>query len=653
MISITNSSTGATQLVVSDKISDRVIPPSSATLPLNPNTLFNPATNYITGSAASTSIAYGFLSSGQYFENSACTTTGNSCVANTNTYPSATSCSCPDNTVTPPSTRPCSIQGCEWAFELTNPGSSVTTSYLGYTDGINQYLLSDGYGYGERGLNSLEQGLCADIVQPSCTTITTPGVNDGGATWPTANVGQTVNGTCLSGSKTANGKAPTRNCMFQDDGTYQSNGCPNSGGIAFSSVTNACNASVPTWWPSEFLYANNKFQGAIINQFNVRPDYMSKVVPRAANVNPLKANGNSAVLVSPGKTEPWVASPSSSNSCKDSYSINVDLAPRSYTDSDQEMLFITQANWRNIWNYDFDGDGILNDLTWLLAASDKNNGCYVYNVNNYLNATISKATAGLKICKSGNKVSFSLVDLSVNSSKSYTNNAYMMQSNIIAYDQISTASAGYDNSLPAKTNVTNSAGGATYQLFINHGFVINTTGFNNTSSTALARNTPIGFVSINTPESVEVDYALTGIYDYSTSKGNYTRYTNYTSSGGQNYQGDFSPADPVQISTCALAVYRKGVNYSSSVSSLDYFAIPSTLNYSSGSRTYPSSYSIPYISSLYLYTTYNGGNSGSSWPRQNNCYMDIAVKNYVAGNSAINPSMFLWSSPTNYNVCNQ
>jgi hypothetical protein len=654
IIQIVNSDSGDTQLVVSDKISDRVIPPSNAALPLNTSTLFNSDTGYITGTTPITRVAYGFKepSSGEYYENSVCSSNGNSCSEVSESYPSPTSCTCTNYTTSPTSTYACTLQGCEWAFEVAD-GGDKTTSYIGYTDGVNQYLLTENFGYGERPLNALEQGLCADIVQPTCSAIDSPGDNDGLATWPQTSSGQTATGTCVNGTATVDGNPPTRSCLFQDTGATLANGCPESLGIQFTSVSNACGANVPTWWPSEFLYAKNNFQGAIINHFNIIPELMSKISPTYNNSNQIKSTSNT---YSP---EQWVTT--SYNSCK-SYTNKIDISktPRTRTDGDQEMLFITQSNWRKIWSNDWNGDGESNDLTWLLSSDTNYNGCYVYNVNSYVSASISNATIGLKICKSGTKVSFSLVNLMSNSNTSFANTSYVMQSNIVAYDRISTKSASDYHGLPQQTVVTNSVTGTTDTSYINHGFVVQTTGFSGSYDASVAKDPPEDFVVNNTAENITVKYAFSGAYYFQTSYKNssgqtrhrdYYKFTNYNSGTISSTTNSFSSPSTAANGSCALSTYRNAVNYSGSINNASYFMYPTKTSYNSNQYS-QNPYSTPYISSIYVYTAYDGGNADGSWPVQDACYMKASFSGYISGNSALNPHMFLWSSPTSYNICN-
>lgn len=649
MIQVKNSATGTTQYQVSNLISDRVIPASNASLPLSSSSLFNPETGYVYSSAQPTYVAYGFLNSGQYFENTTCNSNGNACIATSNTYPSSTSCTCTNEGVS----SPCNITGCEWAFLQNSPNAQLTPQ--GYTDGVNQYMMNDGNGnpqYGLRALNSIEQGLCADIPQPTCAAVTNPGASDGYATWPEGTAGQTVTGTCLEGTEQIGGVAPTRQCSYPDDGTTLPNGCPTPTLPSFTTINNPCSYKIPTWWPSEFLYGNTKLKGAIINHFNVTPDYMNKLKATNNNYPQVYLSGGAVRVKS---VEDWIDS-NTINSCKDygSSGVKTSNVARSKSDADQEMLFISRTDWRNIWSKDWNNDGYSDDMTWLLDSTTSNNGCYVYNVNSYVTATISGIVVGLKICKYNNKISFALVDLT-SGKTDYTNTDYLMQSNLIYYDLKASENIGYDHQLQAQTLVANSASSAN-AYYINNGFVVDTTGFNNSFSGQLDfANPPSGFVSIQTAESVEVNYALASIYKFDTSKNDYEKYTNFVTGSG-TLQGSDSYSNPTyyNLSSCALSVYRSAVDYSTTPSNTAYFSFPSTSinRYPSGKKNYPSTYRSPFISSLYVYTQYNGGNSESDWPYSDNCQMKVRVRNFVKGNSAMNPSMFLWSSPTSYNVCN-
>ena len=611
------------EYVVSDDVRDRIIPPYvlNEAYPLEDHALlFNPDTNYNTGTVTTPRIAIGFLNSGQYVENSTCTTDDISCVASSASYPTTTNCTCAMLS-TP---RSCEVQGCEAAFEVTDPDNDKL-NYLGYKDnnGI-LYNFLDGSGkeqYGERPLNSIEQNLCANMTRTTCPGISdaNSGVADGNASWPTVNAGDESTGTCIGDSSQNAAGPPTRTCAYIPDGTTKQSGCPNYT-IAYSSVTNPCATNIPTWWPGEFLYAQSTYQGAILNQFNIIPEYMSKITPSAGNSTPLSYYNNpwgSGYLAT--TPEPWVST--TYTSCKTYGSnINKNLTPRTQTNGDQEMLFITRDNWRAIWSE--------NDLSWLTEANGTNNGCYVYNISGKLHASVNASvTPGLKICKSQSKISYSLVDLAANSSTSYTNTAYIMQSNIVAYDQIATASASTvnDNFVP-KVIVTNSVSSG-YKQYINHGIVVNKSGF--TSYSIPINDRPADFVAVSSAESIKSNYSLTGKYHYWTSKGNY--YRSDTLSSNNN--------------SCALSIYRQSVSYSSTPSTKSYFKLPNS------TRTYNTPYT-PALSSLYSYTQYDGGNRKGTWPNQSWCSMSAEFKNYTAGNSAANSSMFLWSSSTSYDVCN-
>lgn len=65
-----------------------------------------------------------------------------------------------------------------------------------------------------RDKTSAEFGLCTSIPQPVCAAVTSPGTNDGNATWPQGQIGQQVSGTCPSGWVLANASKPLlRYCL--------------------------------------------------------------------------------------------------------------------------------------------------------------------------------------------------------------------------------------------------------------------------------------------------------------------------------------------------------------------------------------------------------------------------------------------------------
>ena len=675
-----------TQYQVSNNIQDRIIPPyynpsnpSQVLYPgaivgpnvSNPPALFNPDVNYLTSSIPNPTLTIGFIDSGTNtpVANPACTSGTASCVPNstpTGTSTVPVSCTCTGTSGEAPTS--CTIQGCSVAFIASNP-SENTTNFLGYQLGSNQYLLYDANGnqaYGERPLNAVEQGLCAPIPSPTCAAIDedSSGINDGEATWPQTNLNNTATGTCLPGAApttTNNTTAtcntppcpiyPTRTCGYIiDNSNLLPNGCPTSS-ISFSAVTNPCNATIPAWWPSEFLYGQANFQGAIIDQFYLNPSYIRKIIPKSANSSQINASG---IVTSP---ESWISSGTKYSSCKlYGNSIALKQTPRASIDGDQEMLFITKNNWQAIWNN--------NNFDWLLSDDNTYNGCYVYNINGMLNAVVADSvTVGLKVCKSQSRISFSLVDLQANNSTGSKNSAYIMQSNIIAYDTIATSNIASVNAsgtsfVPQVTleNQFSSSPSTTYP--INHGIVIDKNGF--AADSLQPGKPPVGFDPITTPESLSVNYRSLELYLYSTSKGHYYTYSSSNTTSTIDY-GDGTLSNPnitnnalaYTVNNCALSIYRKAVNYSFPLSGVSYYAMPNNLSQlPGGKRSYPN-YSGAYMSSLYSFTTYNGGNSGgSTWPNANYCAMDIQIFNYVPGNSAANTSMFLWSSPTQYDVCN-
>ncbi len=197
----------------------------------------------------------------QYYQNTACTNnvnqnctyTGNPTIGN----PVPTTCQCLNATTNTMQT--CTISGCEWAFQPAN--TNTVTNVTGFYDAANNISYPDASQslYGVRNANSIELGLCAPIVQPSCSAIThtfgdaTAG-NDGYANWNSATLGSSITGNCISGTQQSSNGPPTRTCVYVDSGTYQQitlpngtagNGCPNYT-VAYGPVTNPCVPICPT-----------------------------------------------------------------------------------------------------------------------------------------------------------------------------------------------------------------------------------------------------------------------------------------------------------------------------------------------------------------------------------------------------------------------
>lgn len=589
-------------------------------------------------------------SAGKYSVNSLCTSSSDfTCTAppsSTIPYPTTQiKCACPDETKCSCSdaydsaNKQCTISGCEYAFQPDNSSSITDAQY--YKKDSTTYPISgkescpiDSSGlntttcYGQREASPLELGLCQSITQPVCSSLSysnagIPGAaNNGYANWPETSLDASNNlsvqaTSCVTGTLQNPAGMPTRSCNFIDNGyeviyadstsTTTINGCPKYT-IGYGAVVNPCLA-LPAWWPSQFLAGTN-IQGAIYNQFNVNYNYLTKFVP--TNNNYSQRNR---------RPEQWVTT--SYNSCKNygtSYSLS--NTPRSKKDGDQEMLYITAANWNNIL--------INNDMRWLFAtptniASGTNysdyNGCYVYDVTNYISKTTLTINVGLKICKYNDKISFSLVDLSANSKKDYTNTAYIMQSNMFDY-------LHNNGSNSSDTTVKNNSGGK----YINHGFVIDRTGFS--ANSFITSAPPSDFVPIQTAEGVDVKYSFFNVIKTESSKDQY-------------YSGHANTATITQ--GCALNVYRGEVNYNSSGSYTKSNAAGIGSNYyiplnNNTRATYHSN-------QVNLSIFANNPHTGQSWKWQE-CSLGIDITNYKAGNSAINPSMFLWSSPTKYNACN-
>jgi hypothetical protein len=676
---------------VSNKLTDRVIPPYDPNVEqkLTDDQLFDPETDYWTSGSDTTStyVAIGWRSDDgrggyNYFEESTCTSGSTSCTPNVDTYPTDDiTCMCTNSTSTEAYECPDNSL-CQWAFEqeyTSSSGSVLGYKYTGST-GTQYYSSSD---YGERKVNSMELGLCVEAAQEQCAEInetisSETADNNGYASWEATNAGDTSIGTCVGGTvrdEDTNGNAldPIRTCEYIDefnaDGTakLEDNGCPKYS-IAFGLVSNPCvTLPYPTWWPSQFL-ANNantnnevSLQGAIFNMFNVTYYYRDKFVPKSGYEN-YDAFGDILTNGSSDMVEDWYTT-STYDSCKD-YRTNRNLTntPRTKTDGDQEMLFLSQSNWRWLWDN--------NDLTWLLDDSTSSNGCWVYKLNSNVKATLDGISVGMKICKYNNKISFSLVETSDDLAEDCNNTAYIMQSNIIAYDQYLAqfiGATGRDGSFYPETEVSNqlNTGRDVYQHNINHGIVINKNGFPVNDYVSEITPTAPPFTYPTTPttcrdtaEGLTAEFLFAGQYKYNGSD-NYKKYTynpdsidsSCTGSGNHEYNQIQEPSKATY--TCALDAYRENIDYSTSIDISHYLPIPDNINPSGYSNDSDMSGSTSYISKMYQYTCYSGQYKQGTWPQQTECRMEITLKNPVIGNSARNPHMFYWASPTSYRPCNQ
>lgn len=672
------------QATVSNDIRDRIIPPYvEGQESLDNAVLFDPNIHYWYGNSTNSYTAIGSrafhcdsatscsTTEYDYFENSACNSTSNfKCTAPTPTVDNPTSTTCQSYSDTQ-GWYDTSNAGCEWAF--IQDQATTTNTYQGYTyNGIN-YPLENSSGeiqYGERTLNSLEDNLCVDIEIPYCNAVS-PGDNsvDGYAQWPQTSVNGDATGTCVAGKEENSSGPPTRKCIYKDDGTFQVNGCPNYT-IAWDNVANPCvTIAIPEWWPGEFLVNRSKLQGAIFNQFNVMHSYQSRFRPKAANYDPFV---NAYTVPNMGYSpfqEYWVTT--GYNSCKryTNY-IDINRTRRNSQNGDQEMLYLTQAQWQDLWNN--------NDMSWLLATPTNKDdqtsyteydGCYVYELGKGANATADiyadisgGVVAGMKICKYENKVSFSLVDLSADNSLDYTNNSYIMQSNLVAFDQWNTGGVTPDNphnlrdeSFYPNTQVTTSnlpGGRQSYEYYTHHGIVVDR--WTDDSDNIVIGTPPFpSSGNIRVPESVQGEYSFVGYYYYDTSGGRY-HYDTVDPSPGfdarqnehlDNYISRMSGGKlPVDTHDCALKPYRKNINYANSIDYLTYFPKPFQTPDNDASIS-------SFISRMYVQTVYNGNNKDNG-RRQTECGMRIKYRDYVSGNSAANPSMFLWTSKDNYRRCN-
>ncbi len=610
----------------------------------------------------------------------------------------------------------CTNSQCQYVWSKTTSSDTQTLDGYKYydptTDTTTYYPIDQ---YMKRALNVMELAQCVDAAKPFCDAITGETVDsataedNGYANWPQTNVDEeTQYSSCVEGTQpqqdrrsdgTSVDLIPTRYCRYIDEyesggkTAPQENGCPKYT-IAFVAVDNPCaKASLPFWWPSEFLRDKPSLQGAIFNQFNVAPPYEDIFIPKSANYNPYDVQSidlkNDSTWI-----EDWYTT-NSYNSCKNYQgSRTTSNTKRNVTNGDQEMLHLTEDNWRSLWNRQ--------DLTWLLVDDASHNGCYVYDLGtnvNVSNSTIDLINdgtlkIGMKICKYNNKVSFSLVDLAYNAATDYTNIAYIMQSNIIAYDAYTTQNVtdnvSYNGGFVPKTTITNNSlpnKKNKYHTYLNHGIVIDKNGFDPFETDEVVPGPPPSdFVKIETAEEIATSFYFAGVYNWKTSYKNswgqtrhndYSKYSfasPYSCGGGDNKSYDNDKYDEQKSTNnypaCALSQYRGPINYSDPDSSSresisEYLPGPidiDPLNITSKqgkSANQGGNYS--YISRQYWNSCYDGNNMDSSWPYQDGCIQEITIgkdlpggiSGYTYGNSARNTNMFLWRTEKSYDVCNE
>jgi hypothetical protein len=601
------------QPFISNDVRDRVIPPYVSGQE-QITTFYDEQTNVWKNNITQYRTAVGSYTNGNYYENPQCTIDpDNSCGASSDPTPGSpvtTTCTCVDNSVSPAVTSTCNIPNCEWAFAVAD---QTTTQPLGFINGTATYS-SDLYGL--RNANALELGLCAPITPPSCA----PSATSDGATWPNSNtaIGTTVTGSCSAGLVQSPNGPPQKTCSYVDSG-YESvtladgsvgQGCPNYS-LQFSSVTNPCIAEspMPTWWPHQFLATNtyiNNIQGAIVNQFNVNMIYRQYASgtttvlfkPNSANYDPL---GYPPTTTNTAATESY--NNITYDICQKQISKSLTTAPRTYKDGDQEMLYLTAAQWQALWNANH------SNLQWLFApASDTAyNGCYVYDLSTIgVNATYhSSVKPAMKICKYGDKVSFSLVDFNASSYTDYRNQAYIMSSNITDYDAY--VSLNFNNNDKSTVIGSGSIKDTSY-----NGIVVLRSGFSG-SSTQTSPALPTGFVSISTAESIS------GLFNLSS-----------LPSGSLYVSSTLGMAGGVN--NCNLSIYRVNVDYSSFVSGATNFSV---------------------FAKTFFYKNWFEQRIRTTKGFISSCKFTVTYSNNVPGNNAANVSMFYWSNSYNMDVCNQ
>lgn len=750
---------GETMNVASNLISDRVIPPppedgEEESYPLSDDILYNSVDNdwYSSSSQPITTTYFGYLSedpnapADTYIAKSYCNSGNESsadyiiCSANdpdnipdiaTDTPSDDISCTCSNetgvvtddcSTSADPDCEPtysdgsysCTNDQCQFVWKETTTSDTNTLAGYQYTDSsgtLHQYPIDS---YMKRNLNAMELAQCVDAAQPFCDAVTgltsssASAADNGYANWPQTYVdNETEYVECVEGRQprqdnNGNDIIPTRWCRYTDqydnDGyaILKENGCPEYT-IDFESVENGCvKASIPDWWPSQFLTNKPSLQGAIFNQFNIALDYQGLFDAVGANYNPYVDNN---INLNPDYDSTWIEdwyTTNDYNSCKRyGSSRTTSNTKRELENGDQEMLHLTQDNWESLWND--------NDLTWLLVDDSNNNTCGVYNLGKKVNVTNGtkdridqgRLTVAMKICKYNNKISFSLVDLAYNSATDYTNIAYIMQSNIIAYDAYTTQNVtdnvSNEGGFVPKTTITNNDlpnRKSKYHTYINHGIVVDKDGFDPFETDLVVPGPPPND-PIEIAEKIETSFYFAGVYNWKTSYkdswGN-TKHRDYAkysfSSPASCGSGDDKSYEDSRYNdqkntdlypSCALSQYRGSINYSNPDSSSredisKYLPGPTDidpLNLTSQqgeSANQGGNYS--YISRQYWNSCYDGNNMDDSWPYQDGCIQEITIgedrvgvrnsqiSGFTKGNSAMNENMFLWRSAKSYDVCN-
>jgi hypothetical protein len=597
---------------ISENLSDRVIPPApdpnvGETYPLNDKDLYDSTIHWDTTSytQSTSNIYYGYMvnnendpddpMNGTYLSEAYCTSGSSSSANNilcetslsdsdipnidSETPSDEITCTCSNetgvvvddcSTSSDPECEPtysddgeydCTNDLCQFVWKETS--SNTTDEFIGYkyTDySVNPTVVYHypKEEYGVRPLSSMELNQCVEAAQPFCDeVISTSGTEENGyASWPQTYVDVETNYTaCVEGRQprqdgNGNDIIPTRYCRYFDTGTFSStNSCPEYN-IAFDAVANGCvKASLPDWWPSQFLTGGNNnadnFQGAIFNQFNVTPSYRDIFIPKKPNYNPYIDNNfdtdNNSTWI-----EKWYNT-SDYKACKNYQNARTtDNTKRDNTNGDQEMLYLTQENWEWLWNDQ--------DLTWLLTDEPSNNGCSVYNLGNNVNLSgtgfdfldSGALIIGMKICKYHddytNRISFSLVDLKDNPATDYTNTAYLMQSNIISWDYKTTRDVEYNdsnkggfipktsitsNSLPDRQNKSHT--------YLNHGIVVDKDGFDPFETDEVVPGPPPFTSTVTNAETIATSFYFSGVTNWKTSSKDWKGKTSHNDYAKYNF----------------------------------------------------------------------------------------------------------------------
>ncbi len=119
--------------------------------------------------------------------------------------------------------------------------------------------------YALRDKTAVEWGFCVPITQPTCSAITTPGPNDGNATWPSTQIGKQAEGTCIAGYIPINPTVPLkRYCLlYVDTKSWGFDKLESGVGCIYADVTLASNTDN---FPKDYPRSDPKNASATIDK---------------------------------------------------------------------------------------------------------------------------------------------------------------------------------------------------------------------------------------------------------------------------------------------------------------------------------------------------------------------------------------------------